>query len=52
MITSTAIFSYTWEVWFGCEMAQMDKMVHSTAKFSVLVNGSLVGFFHNSLGLR
>ncbi|RVW83717.1 putative ribonuclease H protein [Vitis vinifera] len=34
------------------KMVQMDKVVLSTVRFSVMVNGSLIGFFQSSRGLR
>ena len=40
------------EMRFGCKWIEWVKWCISTASFSVLINGSLVGFFSNIRGLR
>ena len=40
------------EMGFGCKWIERVKWCISTASFSVLINGSLVGFFRSTRGLR
>ena len=43
---------YAWEVWFWEDMVLLDRTLHFSVRFSILVNSSFNGIFSSSRGLR